>query len=368
MRIFNVFSILILVLVLICGCFGGKSNSTDGISEEDISGTYVFSHFRTFHIEATVENEVEVIEDVYLGDGTGTYQVEADDGSFRDEESLIYDVLRNGEVNRQATLNDNSSFEMQGVFSRNLDMVIWIDKDHQDEASTANIGIGFGFKKSNVMPELEGTYQAVMVNNAKGAAAFKLSRLEYEFYDNGTGYTIGGNGSQVNDMSYSVEEDSSLTSLFEGQTRTVEMQGFASRDGDYFFLADLDQTDSVIAIQYGVKESSGTTADSIKGEYHIAVLHNDNASKPWTVKGIINFDGSGDFSITEETVSGTGQDGLFSGTYSVTDNGSISMIYDGGTEEAEGIISPDREIIMLTDHTTSGTNADVLSLMLFMKF
>ena len=186
----------ILTLALVIGCSESDSNSTSSGSAGDIEGTYVYSLFRTFHLAGTVDNELEIIEDNYQNDGTGTYQVEADDGSFREQEPLTYQVLNTGEMNRRATLSDGSAFEMQGLFSHDKEAVVWIDNDHQDDASTANIGAGFGFKKPTSVLDFEGTYETVMVNNAKGAAAFKLSRLEYQINGDGTGHTISLNGHQ----------------------------------------------------------------------------------------------------------------------------------------------------------------------------
>ncbi|RLB40179.1 MAG: hypothetical protein DRH12_10440 [Deltaproteobacteria bacterium] len=154
-------------------------------------------------------------------------------------------------------------------------------------------------------------------------------------------------------FTYSVGSDGVIYINAGGNT----FQGLVSGDSSYMCLTRITGTSQDVEIMLAIKKSSGLSNASLKGEYIMADFSDSSSSNsPVSTLTVLRMDGSGNGTYRNLRSSNT--DPLESGsfTYSVTSDGSLTIIVNG--EPLHGIAAASGNVLIISE--TSSDNPGIV--------
>ncbi len=136
--------------------------------------------------------------------------------------------------------------------------------------------------------------------------------------------------------------------------------GYISANGEFAMLASVTQPIAGAGPNYpsltvAVKPGSGVTLATLSGVYSLGTMLFESASIGAASSITLYFDGAGNFSGTAQAnVNGTYNFGNYSGTYTVTSSGVLTLT-DSSGEVYTGAVSADGNIVVATYLTAGAT-------------
>lgn len=303
------FSIIALFAVLFfLGCDSsevGFATSEDSIALTTIRGKSINTRFEyndnMSYLETSVINGTD--DDVKKDESKKS-------GAYRIRKGYLLDV----------GYNYRSGFVTP---DRKTRVLATLDENEENETS-----MSIAFQRSSYMvnANLNGEYHMNRLTWGGGGVSFSLSKGTVSF----DGKNLMNNGSE--NSYYNVSDDGTLRI-----GNSSLMSGMVGMSGDMFFSNIKDDRGNAYDFSVGIKKSSGLDSGSLKGKYYACEI-GKNPQKVFTLRSNFNFDGAG--SYTEKNADDDKQEEI-SGTYSVSDDGSITI--DSGT----GSITPDGKLFIL---------------------
>jgi hypothetical protein len=220
------------------------------------------------------------------------------------------------------------------------------------DGSQPNLFLGVAAAQNASASSVDGTYTTVSLQSTSPASA-TLGTLTV---NNGTGtfqsQTTNSNGtistpsSSGSPGSYTITSTGAIT-IGSGSG----VSGAVSADGDLMVFAPVTSTgnDSTPAVFVAVKQGTGVTSSTLNGVYLVVSLSTGGSPTANDGKVFSLVFANGQFSGTyDENDAGTPSTGnTASGTYTVTSNGSLSVVLADG-ETLTGTVSADGNVFALT--------------------
>jgi len=286
-------------------------------------------------------------------------------GYPQDKDSIALTTLSGKSRNTRFEFNDNLSYLETAVINGTADD---IKKDESQKSGAYRIRKGYmldvgkdyrsGFitsdRKISVFATLDGNEEnetslclafqrSLYHTNASLNGEYHLNRLTW---GGGSGVsfslaksTVSFNGNNlvnngIENQYYNVSDDGTLRI-----GAATEMSGMLGKEGEMFYSNIKDDRGNAYDFSVGIKKSSGLSTQSLKGKYYACEI-GKNPQKVFTQRSNITFDGNG--SYTEASADDAEQPEI-NGSYSVSDDGSISIDGDIGT----GAMTSDAKIIII---------------------
>ena len=275
------------------------------------------------------------------GFGGGSYQDIATSDDFLEGGSLTYNLDSDGILT--STLSDGTVFD--GILSPDNNIFAVVDTDFGgDEFIEMDVAI----KKSTGLTNasLNGVYIGVRISSF-GATALTTTT----FRGNGTGSLDGA------EFTYSVNpedggvnpDDGSVSISFPNNIDAL--RGIVSGDGNVVSLVDTSGNDNNddISMSVLIKTDSGLSNATLSGDY-IAVSFGFSDGVPETAQtsifsdGSIDPNGNGNMDFVPLSSSSPPVGTPFSATYSVADNGRLTINSLPNGDTLEGIVHPNGDI------------------------
>lgn len=195
-----------------------------------------------------------------------------------------------------------------------------------NEENEISLSIAFQRSSDLTNSSLNGDYHMNRMTWGGGGVSFSLSKATVSF----DGKSKINTGSEV--LHYRVSDDGTLR-----LGDSAQMTGMLGMGGGIFFSSVKDDRGNSYDFSLGIKKSSGLGTASLKGKYYACEIAK-SPQKVYTQKSNFTFDGAGSFS---EKNADDEEQAEISGSYSVSDDGSITM--DNGT----GSITSDGSFFIL---------------------
>ncbi len=138
--------------------------------------------------------------------------------------------------------------------------------------------------------------------------------------------------------------------------------GYISANGEFAMLAALTQASpNYPGLTVAVKQGSGVTLATLSGVYSLGVMAFDTTGAGVGVSLTLYFDGAGNFSGTEQVNdNGTYSFGSYSGTYTVTSSGVLTLT-DSSGDVYPGGVSADGNIVVASFLTAGVTTPEIIA-------
>ena len=310
-----------------------SATTTNVLSNATLNGTYFLN---AINIDSS-SIFLQQIEATFNGNGNGTWE----NLNTTDSGTLTYSVASDGTASFDIEENDViSSFDI-GQVSADARYIIIVDADASDNV----LLYGFGVKKSTGL--LNATLNGSYILNETGIDYPDpwTMRSQLTFDGNGNGawddLAVSEGSLDSRAFTYSVSDDGTLS--VDGQRI-----GQVSPDGSVFNLGGWDGLNEVMLFDIGIKQSTGFSNAALDGTY----LYYDTGytSYVWTgyYRATLNGNGTGTW---QTIVNSAGQTGSAPVSYSVSNDGALSVLGDIG-----GQVSPDGNLFHFSDTSLSGND------------
>ena len=194
-------------------------------------------------------------------------------------------------------------------------------------------------------------------DNALLSGEYQILKVEYEgdnFIAAQFAATADGQGN-INaageTIAYSIAADRTISITVPSEPTVEALYGIVSSDGNLAIITDAQLIDpnnqNDVEMVLLVKKSTDMTQARMSGEYIISEAGKDAAGEYYTsrILVVLQNDGTGTWEILSHSIAGVGDNGPL--TVSVAADGTFTM--DSGEGPDTGIISPDANVLVITD-------------------